>query len=185
MASFDPPAQIVVPWYHAVLVSRGTTVTPGKYSFLTVSNISTALCAQLGIAPVAGAALTFRFLEASVWLYPSTIADLAKVNLGVVFYATVNAQKGTGARTVKEDVGTPVRPAHCHFRWPLVDRETILTMAAQGAWYPIAVDSAAEGLSLLFQVSLLWRSDGGDIVGFNNLASRVPIQSPCGAAIDW
>lgn len=164
---FDPPGQDARPWYPLVLVIRGLTTTAGNYVYTTVKEVHSAVTETLGIQPTTSesAIFEYRFHWAQVWMYPSaSAAGAASNNVGVVFYAlqSGDAASSIGIRAVKEDVGTPVRPATVYHKWNAVDRATIF--GSDKDRYLLAVDSAASGLSLVYQISLVWRSAAGDIV---------------------
>lgn len=166
--AFDPPSQDARPWYPLVLVIRGVTVAAGQYVYTTIKQIHSAVTETLGIqvpATSESAIFEYRFHWAQVWMYPSaSAAGAASNNVGVVFYAlqSGDAASSIGIRAVKEDVGTPVRPATVYHKWNKVDQATIF--GSDKDRYLLAVDSAASGLSLVYQISLVWRSAAGDIV---------------------
>lgn len=174
-AYFDPPPVNARPWNRAVLTVRGVTATPGAYQLFTLTQLATALRGQLGVEPITKGVFIFRLMWAQVWLYPSsTVTAATSGNLGVIFYSLVPSQGPNAAIHSAEDVATPVRPASVRYSWSRPNREVILS--GDQAFHFLAVDATKEGLSLIYQISLLWQSTGGDIVP--SFSWQVPEISP-------
>lgn len=160
----DPPRIIANPWNTVTLVSRG--VTTGEMQSVTPSSVRTVLVSQLGLTGFTGK-LDFRFLRVDAWLDPiNTTGGTATSNLGLLpsnfQTALASYQDGLAASTWIEDVGTPVKHAHCHYIWPASSAAVSVNSGYSQAVYKI--DTKTKGLGFTQHLHLLWRSSEADLV---------------------
>lgn len=182
----DPPPRDAKPWNAVVLALRGVSAAPGTWTDISVKGLTAALKGQLGVEPSGtGASFEFRFHWLQVWLYPTSGSATSTTNLGVLFYSLQDAKvtsQSVASRTLKEDVGTPVRPASVKHVWRGADRTTVFDSVKNENIWLAAIDTASESLPLFYQVGLVWRSTGGDPVPtFSwSQATDLPVGPPVG-----
>lgn len=162
-ASVDPPAVDANPWNHVTVVTRGVTLAAGKFVQTKLSNITTSLKSQLGLATMTKP-LSLRFIKTSVWGFPMFGKESpVATNLGVAFYQLMAPGYGThDVRKFAEDVGTPVRPAHCSYKYKGDERRVVFESTQDHII--VAVEAQDSGLPLLYHFDLLWRSAVSDPV---------------------
>jgi hypothetical protein len=157
---FDPPSVVSNPWNSVVLVSRGLTASAA--ACFTNTSVITLLKSQLGLTGLT-ADLVFRLLRVDFWLDSS---GSESPNLGlqpVSFFNKLEGGKVSKAVQWIEDVGTSVRPAHCHYVWPLAEQKVVFA-SSQSATNLFCFDTKAEKLSFTMHVHVLWRSNDADQV---------------------
>lgn len=171
-AGVDPPVVQASPWNHVVLVFRGVTLAPTAWTQVTVKTVKPILISQLGLHGVTSD-FEIRLLRADVWGFPVTGATApVAANLGVAFYSPIAVTGGLPV-SVQEDVGTSTRPAHLHHRWKLAEREVPLSTTSD--FLVVAIDAQAEGLPLLYHLSICWRSLASDPVPTSGRHSAISI----------
>lgn len=160
----DPPRIIANPWNTVTLVSRG--ITSGGIQPVTPSSVRTLLISQLGLIGFSGK-FDFRFLRVDVWLDPiNTTGGTATSNLGLLpsNFQTSLAAYGDGLAVSSwiEDIGTPVKHAHCHYIWPNATSAVSVNSSYSQSIYKI--DTKTKGLGFTQHLHLLWRSSEADLV---------------------
>jgi hypothetical protein len=154
----DPPRIVANPWNSVTLVSRG--LTTGKEIEIKPLSLRTLLIQQLGLTGLT-AKVVFRFLRVDVWLDPlNSQSGLATSNLGLL--PTAINETSLTAATWLEDIGTPVKHAHCHYIWSKFDQDTPVVQDYPYATYRI--DTKTPNLGFTQHVNLLWRSNEPDLV---------------------
>jgi len=156
---FDPPSVITNPWNSVVLVSRGLTASAADC--FTNTTLNTLLISQLGLTGIT-AELVMRILRVDFWLDSS---GSQSANLGLQPVSFFNKIQGKQVKPVQwiEDVGTTLRPAHCHYVWPIAEQKVVFG-STQDTTSIFCFDTKAENLSFTIHVHVLWRSNEADQV---------------------
>lgn len=155
----DPPRIVASPWNSVTLVGRGATT--GEMQSFMASSLRTLLISQVGLTGLT-AKVDFRFIRVDIWLDPlsTTTGGAGTSNLGLL--PTSFQGSSFSARNWIEDIGTPVSHAHCHYIWPKLDSNSIITSDYGNAVFRI--DTKIKDLGYTMHVHLLWRSHVGDLV---------------------
>lgn len=154
--SFDPPRVISNPWNTLVLSAAGSEDSAGITAF-TVNSFATLLRSQIGLPTTL--VLFMRILRISIW---STAADVVSSPLN---FALQPAHLQSGATNAFhqwiEDIGTPTRPAHCHFLWPRNEADFVFNSSENSSVVVAQFDHSA-AFGYYIHVHVLWRPQGGD-----------------------
>jgi len=156
---FDPPGIISNPWNSVVLVSRGLTASAS--ACFTTNSIFTLIKSQLGLTGIT-ANLVFRLLRLDFWLDSSGSESPNLAIQPISFLAVIESKPAKVVQWI-EDVGTSVRPAHCHYVWPQAEQRVVFE-SVQTAYNLFCFDTKAEKLSFTMHIHILWRSNDADLV---------------------
>lgn len=157
---FDPPATCSNPWNQVVLVSRG--VTTKDPSAITSSSLFILLKSQLGLEGITGQ-LSMRIRRCGMWLDTSQQGGTADLGISAYSLTWFYGMTSARARAWIEDVGTLVRPAHCHYVWPDTDQQVILNSGDQ-VKNVLAYDASAANIPFTVHFHILWRATDVDLV---------------------
>lgn len=153
---FDPPRVISNPWNTLVLSAAGSEESSGITTF-TIKSFAILLRSQIGLPE--SVVLLLRILRIGLW---SNAADVVQAPL-ILALQPAHLQSGASIAYHQwiEDIGTPSRPAHCHFLWPRNEADFVFNSNDNSSTIIAQFDHVA-AFGYYLHLHVLWRPQGGD-----------------------